>query len=205
MMQERKLDQDVYNSKLKENNNEFETIKYALKDNFAQLLATDNFLEKYLPFKIQNIVSESLLSFLEKDSQHFKDFKQFEYMAYKRIHKFVLQDEGIPNLKKRGYQMPGYKKILEKDERDIYEQAISKQQQHRALLYVLGQKAQALGVDGCVDVEGCYNQYESVSNQLEDLGQEIVPIDEYSHASSDEFKTKKGKIEDSCSLTESSF
>jgi hypothetical protein len=57
-------------------------------------------------------VSESLLSFLEKDCCDYKKFKAFEYTAYKRIHKHVLQDEGIPTLKKRGYQMPGYKKIL---------------------------------------------------------------------------------------------
>jgi hypothetical protein len=105
-----------------------DTLKLALKDNFAQLLATDNYIEKYLPFKIQNMVSESLLSFLERETDAHKRFKQFEYQAYKRIHKFVISDEGIPNLKKRGYQMPGYKKILEKDERDIYEKAITMQQ-----------------------------------------------------------------------------
>ena len=88
-------------------------------------MATDNYIEKYLPFKIQNMVSESLFSFLDKDSETFKKFKQFEYTAYKKIHKFVLSDEGIPMLKKLGYQMPGYKKILEKDERDIYEKAIT--------------------------------------------------------------------------------
>ena len=90
MMQEKKLDADVYLQKEKANKDEFDTIKYAMKDNFAQLLATDNYLEKYLPFKIQNTVSESLLSFLEKDCCDFKKFKAFEYTAYKRIHKHVL-------------------------------------------------------------------------------------------------------------------
>ena len=51
-MQEKKLDADVYLQKEKDNKDEFDTIKYAMKDNFAQLLATDNYLEKYLPFKI---------------------------------------------------------------------------------------------------------------------------------------------------------
>jgi hypothetical protein len=37
----------------------------------------------------------------------------------------VIQDEGVPSLKKRGYQMPGYRKILDKDEKDIYEKTIS--------------------------------------------------------------------------------
>jgi hypothetical protein len=71
------------------------------------------------------MVSESLYSFMCKESEDFKSFKQFEYAAYKIIHKSVLSDEGIPTLKKRGYEMPGYKKILEKDERDIYNKAIT--------------------------------------------------------------------------------
>ena len=28
-----------------------------LKDNFEQLMATDNYLEKYLPFQIQTMIS----------------------------------------------------------------------------------------------------------------------------------------------------
>ena len=44
-----------------------ETNRLAIRDNFSQLLATDNFLEKYLPFRIQNLISESLLSLLGDD------------------------------------------------------------------------------------------------------------------------------------------
>lgn len=90
-------------------------------------MATDNYIEKYLPFKIQNIVSECVFSTMDIHSKEFEAYKQFEYKAYKKIHKIVLADEGIPNLKKRAYQMPGYRKILDKDEKNYYEKALSKQ------------------------------------------------------------------------------
>jgi hypothetical protein len=67
---------------------------------------------------------------MDNHSKDHANFKQFEYKAYKKIHKVVLADEGIPNLKKRAYQMPGYRKILDKDEKNYYEKALSKQHQN---------------------------------------------------------------------------
>ena len=34
-------------------------------------------------------------------------FKLFEHKVYKRLHKMVINDKGIPNLKKRGFYIPG--------------------------------------------------------------------------------------------------
>lgn len=42
------------------------------------------------------------------------------------MHKIVISDEGIPNLKKRAYKMPGYRRVLDTDEQMIYEQLIDK-------------------------------------------------------------------------------
>ena len=39
------------------------------------------------------------------------------------MHKNIINDQGIPELKKRSYQMPGYKKILKDEERDVIETA----------------------------------------------------------------------------------
>jgi|TARA_B110000285_G_C14942942_1_gene522941 hypothetical protein len=72
------------------------------------------------------MVSESIFSTMDCHSKDHANYKQFEYKAYKKIHKVVLADEGIPNLKKRAYQMPGYRKILDKDEKNYYEKALSK-------------------------------------------------------------------------------
>jgi chromosome segregation ATPase len=43
-----------------------QTIRYATYDNFRCLLATDNYLEKYLPFQMQSVASASILSFLPR-------------------------------------------------------------------------------------------------------------------------------------------
>jgi hypothetical protein len=36
------------------------TMEFANNDNFAQLMATDNYIEKYLPFKIQEMIEENM-------------------------------------------------------------------------------------------------------------------------------------------------
>jgi len=41
-----------------------ETIRISSKDNFMQLMATDNYIEKYLPMRIQFMIGDSLRSVL---------------------------------------------------------------------------------------------------------------------------------------------
>jgi hypothetical protein len=41
-----------------------ETIRFAVYDNFRVVKATDNFIEKYLPFTIQNMISKNILRIL---------------------------------------------------------------------------------------------------------------------------------------------
>lgn len=147
-MEVHKLDAEVYKKEKALLDDEIERNRLAIRDNFGQLLATDNFLEKYLPFRIQNLISESVLSLLgdgsgspartmrldsdaarrvERFRQQCVDrYKSFEYKAYKRLHRVVISDEGIPTLKKRAYKIPGYRKVLASDERVIYEQVLDK-------------------------------------------------------------------------------
>jgi hypothetical protein len=51
-MKEKKLDATLYKTELTQFRDQFTTVKFAVKDNFSQLLATDNYIEKYMPFKI---------------------------------------------------------------------------------------------------------------------------------------------------------
>lgn len=51
-LKEIKLDQTIFNEGYEAMKAEVETIKFASQDNFRNLLHTDNYLEKYLPFKI---------------------------------------------------------------------------------------------------------------------------------------------------------
>ena len=44
-------------------------------------------------------------------------FKMHEQKVYKRLHKWVVNDKGVPTLKKRGFAIPGQRKILEAEER----------------------------------------------------------------------------------------
>ena len=83
------------------------------------------------------MVSESILSFIENDSPGHKMFKKFEYKAYKRLHRDVLGDQGFPTLKKRAYMMPGYKRVLDKEDRTVYEKGLKKQQKKRIDKYAM--------------------------------------------------------------------
>ena len=105
-----------------------ETIRYAVYDNYRVLKATDNYIEKYLPFTLQNMVSKNILTILSKkelaneqskqtekqklDQELYNKFKLFEYETYKEIHRVVLADDGNPKLKKTAFSMPGYRKIM---------------------------------------------------------------------------------------------
>jgi tRNA(Glu) U13 pseudouridine synthase TruD len=71
------------------------------------------------------MISESVTSVLDKEQT--KNYKKFEYATFKALHRVVLEDEGVPQLKKRGFLMPGYRKIMETGERDVYEKAAKKQ------------------------------------------------------------------------------
>ncbi len=122
-----------------------ETMRMAAKDNFEQLMATDNYLEKYITFRIQKMISETVSSFLEPlDKKVFASeisafykrtadekkkqkqekprtlkflFDEHQHQVFKNLHREVIGDNGIPNLKKRNFQMPGAREVMNNDER----------------------------------------------------------------------------------------
>ena len=119
-----------------------ETIRFATYDSFRVLKGTDNYLEKYLPFLIQNLISQNFGSILmappknqmdpktgkitlvagrdtwtaeeKKNYERYEAFKKNEYEIYKEFHNKVLNDDGNPKLKKTGFRMPGYRTVLGK-------------------------------------------------------------------------------------------
>ncbi len=54
-----KLDQNEFEQKIQLFDDQLETIRYAVYDSFRVLKATDNYLEKYLPFMVQNLISQN--------------------------------------------------------------------------------------------------------------------------------------------------
>lgn len=95
-LSEDKLDKSVFDKVVVELREETLIIKYATQDNFKQLLATDNYLEKYQPFFIQEMISESLNKVCEKDAM--LRLKEYEHNKYREWHKMILNDDGIPSL-----------------------------------------------------------------------------------------------------------
>jgi hypothetical protein len=73
-------------------------IENEISDISMNLNATDNYLEKYIPFRIQNFISENLENALSK--QQFKKFQVFEMKKYKQMHEVILKDEGEAALEK---------------------------------------------------------------------------------------------------------
>ena len=48
---------------------QIETVRYATYDNFRVLRSTDNFIDKYLPFQIQELISKNLTGLMEADKK----------------------------------------------------------------------------------------------------------------------------------------
>jgi hypothetical protein len=99
------------------------------------MLATDNYLEKYLNFSMQSLISRNIHSIVHKPDltkqqrdkdgnllplteeekkslKSYNDFKSFEEKTYKEFHSLVLTDDGFPNLKKTAFKMPGYRRVV---------------------------------------------------------------------------------------------
>ena len=55
-----KLDQNEFEQKIQLFDDQLETIRYAVYDSFRVLKATDNYLEKYMQFMVQNLISQNL-------------------------------------------------------------------------------------------------------------------------------------------------
>lgn len=52
---------------------------------------------------------------IEQDK--YDKFKEAEYNSYKSFHRNILNDDGMPKIKKTSFRMPGYRQILsEKDD-----------------------------------------------------------------------------------------
>ena len=60
-----KMDATALKPHLKQVEDTVRSIEYANKDTFDQMMATDNYIEKYLPFEVQKMIGESLKGIIE--------------------------------------------------------------------------------------------------------------------------------------------
>jgi len=74
------------------------------------------------------MISAALESILDKNSEKYHNFKYFEQITYKNFHRIVMDDQGLPTLKKREFEMPGFsRQVMNQDERVIFMEAAKKQ------------------------------------------------------------------------------
>ena len=59
---EGKVDQKEFNTTRNDLTEQLETIRFATYDNFRVVRATDNYIEKYLPFTVQSLISRNMAS-----------------------------------------------------------------------------------------------------------------------------------------------
>jgi hypothetical protein len=71
-----KLDIEKFEQVKKDLEFKFETNQLGIKDNFSQLLATDNYLEKYLPFRIQMMISDSIENIIDPVYSSLQELRQ---------------------------------------------------------------------------------------------------------------------------------
>lgn len=61
-----KVDVSLFKKQVDDFDAQIDTIRMATYDNFRVIRATDNFLEKYMPFQIQDLISRNISSFIKK-------------------------------------------------------------------------------------------------------------------------------------------
>ena len=83
---------------------------FSIEDVSKNLDATDNYLEKYFPVKMQELINETL-KILCKTDQEKEAILDYEIKKYKDFHKVVMNDDGSPALEKKMYRFPSIKEL----------------------------------------------------------------------------------------------
>ena len=82
---ENKADKDEFDNLKLRMSDDLKTVKYATQDNFRQLLATDNYIEKYQSFFILTQISDALMAVISKEKR--QKLKEFEHVKFREWHK----------------------------------------------------------------------------------------------------------------------
>ena len=97
---------------------EIQFLRISVDDCQQTVTQTDNYLEKYMPIKVQNFITETLTNILPKRAlQKLNDYMGHKYRVLKEA---VERDDGIPNLNKVECTIPILKKIELMVQRSIH-------------------------------------------------------------------------------------
>ena len=82
-----------------------------LEDNKNHSLTIENFMEKYLPIKIQSQISDTVKAVTDKKSR--KNLDLYEQHKYEELHSAILEDNGDPTI------MTGLKRLATMDSKSV--------------------------------------------------------------------------------------
>lgn len=72
---------------------------YSIEDVSKNLEATDNYLEKYFPVKMQELINQAFKHFATTHEETEKVL-DYEIEMYKKFHLLVIKDQGLSSLDK---------------------------------------------------------------------------------------------------------
>ncbi|CDW91729.1 UNKNOWN [Stylonychia lemnae] len=106
---DKKLDVDQFAQSFDIFKKDLQFLRVQIDDNTMTLKQTDNYVEKYLPIKVQNFITETLTNILPKKAlQKLNDFIHHKYRLLRDV---VENDNGTPELNKIEYSIPMIRKI----------------------------------------------------------------------------------------------
>ena len=104
-----KADKKSFTTEMDKLKHELNTVKNDLEENRNRTATTENYLEKYLPLRIQNIISENFHNTFESVIR--RKFVKFEKLKYEKLNDVILKDDGKPNLNKTEVYIPPLEKV----------------------------------------------------------------------------------------------
>lgn len=67
-----------------------------LEEHHNQSLTIENFMEKYMPIKVQTQISDTLKAIVDKKLR--KNLENFETQKFEELHTLILSDNGDPSI-----------------------------------------------------------------------------------------------------------
>ena len=93
-----KLDAKKFSDKHKVTENLVDDMKKELAINENHLNMIENFIDKYLPIRVQSHMSEIMGNLYEKGTDEHIKLEEVERRKFEELYEVILTDDGIPNL-----------------------------------------------------------------------------------------------------------
>ena len=93
-LNQEKADKKMMLDETKQINKTLKKHTYVLEDHHNHSLTIENFMEKYIPIKIQSQISETMKSVLDKKAK--KNLEAFNTHKFEQLHSAILEDDGNP-------------------------------------------------------------------------------------------------------------